>query len=62
MKTYLGDGAYAEYTKDGEMIITAENGIRATDTVVLDIYGLAKFLRFIEEIKEADKRSVLHNV
>ena len=34
-KTYLGDGVYAEF--DGfSLILTAENGIEATDTIVLE--------------------------
>lgn len=34
-KVYLGDGAYAEY--DGyHIVVTAENGIIATDTVALE--------------------------
>lgn len=35
VKTYLGDGAYAEF--DGYGIkLTAENGIEATDTIYLE--------------------------
>lgn len=34
MKAYLGDGAYAEL-RDGRLIITAEDGVHATDSVVL---------------------------
>ena len=35
MKEYLGDGAYVDF--DGYLLIlTAENGIRATDTVCLE--------------------------
>jgi hypothetical protein len=34
-KTYLGDGAYAEW--DGHaVILTAENGIETTDTIYLE--------------------------
>jgi len=35
LKAYLGDGAYMEFRGD-RIILTAEDGIRATDTVVLE--------------------------
>jgi hypothetical protein len=34
-KTYLGDGAYAEIT-DGVITLTAENGYRTTNRIVLE--------------------------
>lgn len=44
-KAYLGDGAYASF--DGHAItLTAENGIRATDKVVLEPEVFAALLRF----------------
>ena len=50
MKQYLGDGAYVEF--DGfALILTAENGIRATDTVVLEPDGWEALLRFVERLK-----------
>ena len=35
MRTYLGDGAYAEIDGAGDLVLTAEDGTRATDRVVL---------------------------
>jgi len=35
MKAYLGDGAYVDYDGD-RLVLTAENGISATDTIYLD--------------------------
>jgi len=35
-KVYLGDGAYARFREDGAVVLTAENGIEATDTIVLE--------------------------
>jgi len=35
-KTYLGDGVYAEWTDWGDLILTTENGIRATNTIVFE--------------------------
>lgn len=44
-KVYLGDGAYAEF--QGYCIaITAENGVEATDTVVIEPVLLQKLVDF----------------
>ena len=49
-KTYLGDGLYAAW--DGEYIIlSAENGIRATDTVYLDAETWAELVDYIDRLK-----------
>lgn len=51
IKEYLGDGAYINF--DGyQIILTAENGIRATDTVALEPEVLERFLRYVERLKE----------
>lgn len=34
-KAYLGDGVYIEHN-DFEFILTTENGIRATNTIILE--------------------------
>lgn len=49
-KTYLGDGAYAEFT-GFDVIITAENGVEATDTVALELEAVAKLVEFIRTYK-----------
>jgi hypothetical protein len=49
-KTYLGDGAYAAF--DGFAIhLTAENGITATDRVVLEPEVFNALLRFVDGLK-----------
>lgn len=35
MKTYLGDGVYAEQ-KDGRLVLTTEDGIRTTNEIFLE--------------------------
>ncbi len=51
MKVYLGDGAYANF--DGyHVVLTAENGIYATDTVALEPEVLNSFLGYIERLKQ----------
>ena len=44
-KAYLGDGAYASFDGHG-ITLTAENGIRATDMVVLEPDALRALLAF----------------
>jgi hypothetical protein len=56
-KEYLGDGVYLEW-KDGEFILTTENGIEATNTIVLEPEVMAAFLMFLGKrdlIKVFDK-------
>ena len=48
-KTYLGDGAYADIDTGGSLVLTAENGIMATDTVVLERDVLIALLDFLFE-------------
>jgi hypothetical protein len=50
-KEHLGDGAYAEYDGYG-IVITAENGIVATDTVYLEPSVLKNLDRYRSQIKE----------
>ena len=49
-KRYLGDGVYVEF--DGfALVLTAENGIRATDSIVLepDVWtALAQYISDLE--------------
>jgi hypothetical protein len=47
-KIYLSDGAYADLDERG-LVLTAENGIEATDTVVLDGVAWSRLVRFVEE-------------
>lgn len=53
MKAYLGDGAYMEL-RDGALILTAENGIRATDTVVLGPEEWATLLSLVKGSGDAE--------
>jgi hypothetical protein len=50
-KVYLGDGLYAAW--DGyRVILTAENGIEATDTVYLDENTWAALVNYIGTLKK----------
>ena len=47
MKTYLGDGVYAEF--DGyHLVLTTENGIAVTNTVALEPAVYAAMTRYVE--------------
>lgn len=50
-KEYLGDGAYINF--DGyHVLLTAENGIYASDTVALEPEVLDRFLDYIARLKK----------
>jgi hypothetical protein len=47
-KQYLGDGVYVE-VRDGQLVITTEDGIRATNTIIFEPEVLAAFLEYVKE-------------
>lgn len=50
MKQYLGDGLYADY--DGyHIVLTAENGISASDTVYLDPQVYTALMAYVERLQ-----------
>lgn len=50
-KEYLGDGAYVSF--DGyQIVLTAENGITATDTVALEPGVLHAFEAYVKRLRE----------
>lgn len=52
-KVYLGDGAYAEFDGYGIML-TAENGITATDSIYLEPDIYATLTRFVDRLRHED--------
>lgn len=49
-KRYLGDGAYVDF--DGyNLILTAENGIIATDRIVLEPQTYAALVEYVEDLQ-----------
>jgi len=49
-KSYLGDGAYVDAGRyPGEVVITAEDGVRATDTVVLGVEEIRRLIEWLED-------------
>lgn len=51
-KRYLGDGLYADY--DGfQIVLTAENGIEATDRVCLEPEVLSAFEVYVADLRKS---------
>ncbi len=53
-KRYIGDGVYVQYHGPG-ILLTTEDGIRTTNTIVLEPEVLYELERFIVQVKEALK-------
>jgi len=50
-KQYLGDGVYIALDSFGSVVLTTENGIEVTNTIVLERETLAKLLQWLKEVK-----------
>lgn len=46
-KAYLGDAVYANKEPDGTIVLTTENGVRATNTIFLEPQVLAVLQRYL---------------
>jgi len=55
-QTYLGDGAYAEYDGQGELIIYTSDGIRRTNEGVLGASETDGLLQFMSRCGLAEIR------
>lgn len=54
-KKYLGDGVYAEVVWDGQtLLLTTENGIQATNRILLEPEVLGALEWFIEKMRKGD--------
>ncbi len=47
IKTYIGDGVYAEQSIEEGLILTTENGIRTTNRIVLGFPEIVELCKFI---------------
>lgn len=47
-KDYLGDAVYVEEDRDGRIVLTTEDGIRATNRIVLEPEVLEAFLEYVQ--------------
>ncbi len=58
-KEYLGDGLFVDF--DGyQIVLTAEDGVRATNTVYLEPRVLEAFINYVKELKGKHKRQHLN--
>lgn len=53
-KVYLGDGCYAAFDGFG-IVLTTENGIAVTNTIVLEPETLAALVAFAERVRRQDR-------
>jgi hypothetical protein len=59
VKTYLGDGVYAEYDSYVDhIVLTSEDGIRVQNVIYMDICVEKKLMEFIKRI-DSDERAVI---
>ena len=52
-KQYLGDAVYADLDEWRRIVLTTENGIRATNTIVLEPEVYAALLAWVERFRAA---------
>ncbi len=52
MKEYLGDAVYVEVSEFNEVVLTTENGIHATNMIVLDHAVLEAFVEWLERLSK----------
>ena len=59
MKTYLGDGVYADYDPSAEhIILTSEDGISVQNVIYMDSWVQSKLMHFIK-LLNSDERAVI---
>ncbi len=62
-REYLGDGVYATYDGgDGTIVLTTENGVDVTNTIVLEpvvMLALMDWLLKIRDLEDVDKQADL---
>jgi hypothetical protein len=51
-KEYLGDSVYVALHLDGSLELTTENGLGATNTIILELEVYNALLRYVEQEKE----------
>lgn len=56
-KEYLGDGVYADIDGQGNIRLTAENGMTASDTILLEPEVAKSFIEYCVRVKERLWRS-----
>jgi len=57
-RAYLGDGVYAYVDDFGGVVLTTEDGVKATNTIILEPDVLLAFELWIELVREAEEADV----
>lgn len=47
-KIYLGDAVYVKITRHGDVVLTTENGVSVTNTIVLEPSVLQSLLDYLQ--------------
>lgn len=55
-KTYLGDGVYAVVGDYGDVVLTTEDGIRATNTIVLEAEVLYALIKWLDAVRASGRQ------
>lgn len=55
-KEYMGDAVYADIDSHGALVLTTENGIRTTNTIVLESDVLAGLEAYLKRARDRVKR------
>lgn len=50
-KAYLGDGVYVRIDEFGDLVLTTEDGIRATNTIVLEDAVVKAFSEYLLDLQ-----------
>jgi hypothetical protein len=53
MKEYIGDGVYAAVSIHGDVVLTTENGVYTSNTVVMEPVVLTNLEDFVKRAREA---------
>jgi hypothetical protein len=57
-KRYLGDGVYVDLDRlQGALVLTTENGLEVTNTIVLESEVWLELVRFVEDLKRIKKEN-----
>lgn len=51
-KMFLGDGVYAHIDDIGQVVLTTEDGISITNTIVLENEVIGNFLTYLKHVKK----------
>jgi hypothetical protein len=54
IRHYLGDGVYASLRPDHSVILTTENGVSITNTIVLEWEVLMAFDEYLTKLKKGE--------